>query len=110
MLGLQGLRIDQERCASNVAILPFLQLVRVVHPSVADNSGALGSGLAIFTRYPLVAARVMPYNLSGTPQQAIAGDFFVNKAAASVVVLHPTLGELEIWTTHVRCLVLMGEL
>jgi sphingomyelin phosphodiesterase 2 len=46
----------------------------------------------------------MPYDLSGTPQQAIAGDFFVNKAAANVVVLHPILGELEIWTTHVSSL------
>lgn len=43
----------------------------------------------------------MPFRLSGTPQQAFAGDFFVNKAAANVVVLHPTLGVLEIWTTHV---------
>ncbi|KAI9632529.1 inositol phosphorylsphingolipid-phospholipase C [Dioszegia hungarica] len=66
------------------------------------NSGALGSGLAIFTRFPLISARVMPYDLSGTPQQAIAGDFFVNKAAANVGVFHPILGELEIWTTHMH--------
>lgn len=64
-------------------------------------SGALGSGLAIFTRYPLLSAQVLPFDLSGTPQQAFAGDFFVNKAAGKVVVQHPLLGELEIWTTHV---------
>lgn len=32
----------------------------------------------------------------------IAGDFFVNKAAAKAVVLHPELGEIEIWDTHMH--------
>lgn len=73
------------------------------------HRGALGSGLTIFTRYPLISARVMPYDLSGTPQQAVAGDFFVNKSAANVVVLHPILGELEIWTTHVSTCLNFGK-
>lgn len=30
------------------------------------------------------------------------GDFFVNKSAGSVVIEHPSLGEIEIFTTHVR--------
>lgn len=64
-------------------------------------SGALGSGLAIFTRFPLVASQALPYSLSGTPQQPSDGDFFVNKAAGMVVILHPMLGEVEIWNTHV---------
>lgn len=64
-------------------------------------SGALGSGLAIFTRYPLISAMALPYSLSGTPQKFVDGDFFVNKAAANVVILHPLLGEVEIWNTHV---------
>lgn len=63
--------------------------------------GALGSGLAIFTRFPLIAAHALPYSLSGSPAQAFAGDFFVKKAAANVVILHPVLGEVEIWNTHV---------
>ena len=64
-------------------------------------SGALGSGLAIFTRFPLIAASALPYALSGTPAQAIAGDFFVRKAAGNIVILHPILGEVEVWNTHV---------
>jgi hypothetical protein len=64
-------------------------------------SGALGSGLAIFTRFPLISAQALPYSLSGSPAQAFAGDFFVKKAAANVVILHPLLGEVEIWTNHV---------
>lgn len=66
------------------------------------DSGALGSGLAIFTRFPLISAQALPYSLSGSPAQAIAGDFFVKKAAGNVVILHPLLGEVEIWTNHVR--------
>ena len=67
----------------------------------ADGSGALGSGLAIFTRFPLISAQALPYSLSGSPAQAFAGDFFVKKAAGNVVILHPLLGEVEIWTNHV---------
>ncbi|KAK4687628.1 sphingomyelin phosphodiesterase 2, partial [Tremellales sp. Uapishka_1] len=66
------------------------------------HTGALGSGLAIFTRYPLISAQALPYSLSGAPYQAIAGDFFVNKAAANVVLLHPALGEIEVWNTHMH--------
>jgi sphingomyelin phosphodiesterase 2 len=61
----------------------------------------LGSGLAIFTRFPLISAQALPYSLSGSPAQAIEGDFFVKKAAANVTILHPLLGEVEIWTSHV---------
>lgn len=67
--------------------------------------GALGSGLAIFTRFPLIGAHALPYSLSGSPAQAFAGDFFVKKAAGNIVILHPVLGEVEIWNTHV-CFVL----
>ncbi|WVQ73712.1 hypothetical protein IAR50_003292 [Cryptococcus sp. DSM 104548] len=66
------------------------------------HTGALGSGLAIFTRFPLIGAHALPYSLSGSPAQAIAGDFFVKKAAGSVVILHPILGEVEIWNTHMH--------
>jgi hypothetical protein len=69
-------------------------------------SGALGSGLAIFTKFPIISAQALPYSLSGLPLAVIAGDFFVNKAAGSVVVLHPELGEVEIWNTHVCPLLL----
>ena len=64
-------------------------------------SGALGSGLAILSKFPIISAQALPYSLSGLPLAVIAGDFFVNKAAGSVVVLHPELGEVEIWNTHV---------
>ncbi|KAJ9116878.1 hypothetical protein QFC22_004535 [Naganishia vaughanmartiniae] len=66
------------------------------------SSGALGSGLAIFTRFPIISAQALPYSLSGLPLAVIAGDFFVNKAAGNVVILHPQLGEVEVWNTHMH--------
>ncbi|KAK0465447.1 inositol phosphophingolipids phospholipase C [Desarmillaria tabescens] len=63
-------------------------------------SGALGSGLAIFTRFPIIATSVHPYSLSGAPIDVIAGDWFVGKAATSVVILHPVLGQVQIFNTH----------
>ncbi|KAL7419697.1 phospholipase C type enzyme [Cryptotrichosporon argae] len=78
------------------AVLPSLPFSRFFH------TGALGSGLAIFSRYPFVSARALPYALSGLPHHATAGDFYVNKAAGCVVLLHPALGEVEVWNTHMH--------
>lgn len=66
------------------------------------RSGALGSGLAIFSRFPILSAKALPYALSGLPSEVVAGDFFVNKAAARVVLDHPTVGEVEVWNTHMH--------
>ncbi|KAI0077465.1 DNase I-like protein [Panus rudis PR-1116 ss-1] len=63
-------------------------------------SGALGSGLVILSRFPIVAATVHPYSLNGSPIDVAAGDWFVGKAAASVIILHPTLGQVQVFNTH----------
>lgn len=65
------------------------------------SSGALGAGLAIFTKWPIIATSITPYSLNGEPIDVTGGDWFVGKAAASITVLHPTLGEVQIFTTHV---------
>jgi sphingomyelin phosphodiesterase 2 len=64
-------------------------------------SGALGAGLALFSRYPIIGASVHPYSLNGSPLDVGGGDWFVGKAATSIVVRHPLLGELEVFNTHV---------
>ncbi len=33
-----------------------------------------------------------------------AGDWFVGKAAASIVVIHPVLGQVQVFNTHVSAL------
>ncbi|EKM84045.1 hypothetical protein AGABI1DRAFT_104039 [Agaricus bisporus var. burnettii JB137-S8] len=63
-------------------------------------SGALGAGLAIFSRFPFIESALHPFSLNGEPLDVAAGDWFVGKAAASVVILHPELGKLHIFTTH----------
>ncbi|KAH9081509.1 inositol phosphophingolipids phospholipase C [Lactarius deliciosus] len=63
-------------------------------------SGALGAGLAIFSRFPIVAAAIHPYSLNGSPLDVLGGDWFVGKAAASVVIRHPTLGQVQVFNTH----------
>ncbi|KAF8640864.1 hypothetical protein AX17_000512 [Amanita inopinata Kibby_2008] len=63
-------------------------------------SGAFGAGLAIFSRFPIIAATVYPYSLNGAPIDVLAGDWFVGKAAASIVVLHPVLGQIQVFDTH----------
>ena len=64
-------------------------------------SGALGAGLAIFSRWPFISTSIYPYSLNGTPLDVAGGDWFVGKAAASVVILHPLLGQVQIFNTHV---------
>ncbi|KAG5647691.1 hypothetical protein DXG03_008414 [Asterophora parasitica] len=63
-------------------------------------SGALGAGLAIFSRFPITSTSVYPYSLNGAPIDVSAGDWFVGKAAASVVILHPVIGQVQIFNTH----------
>lgn len=66
----------------------------------SSNSGALGAGLAILSRYPVLESTTIPYILSGRPLGF--SDFYVNKAAGSIMIDHPDIGELDIYTTHVR--------
>lgn len=68
----------------------------------AGFSGALGAGLAILSRFPIIGATINPYSLNGSPIEVIQGDWFVGKAAASVLLAHPVLGQLQIFNTHVR--------
>ncbi|KAL4241774.1 neutral sphingomyelinase family protein [Abortiporus biennis] len=63
-------------------------------------SGAFGAGLVIFSRFPILAATVHPYSLNGSPIDVIAGDWFVGKAAASILITHPVLGQVQVFDTH----------
>ncbi|KAG5219948.1 phospholipase type enzyme [Salix suchowensis] len=46
------------------------------------GSGALGAGLAIFSRFPIVASHIHPYSLNGSPIDVSAGDCYSNIEAA----------------------------
>jgi len=70
--------------------LPFVKLF---------HGGAVGKGLAIFSRFPIVAATTQAYSLNGSPLDRGA-DWFAGKAAASVLVTHPVLGQVQVFNTH----------
>ncbi|KAI0363527.1 DNase I-like protein [Pilatotrama ljubarskyi] len=63
-------------------------------------SGALGAGLVIFSRFPILAATIHAYSLNGSPVDVVAGDWFVGKAAASILFAHPVLGQVQVFNTH----------
>ncbi|KAJ6621130.1 inositol phosphophingolipids phospholipase C [Mycena sp. CBHHK59/15] len=63
-------------------------------------SGALGAGLALFSRFPIIATSVHPYSLNGAPIDVAAGDWFVGKAAVSIIITHPVLGQVQVFNTH----------
>ncbi|KAK7064006.1 Endo/exonuclease/phosphatase domain-containing protein [Favolaschia claudopus] len=63
-------------------------------------SGALGSGLALLSRFPIVATSVHPYSLNGAPIDVGGGDWFVGKAAVSITISHPVLGQVQVFNTH----------
>ena len=65
------------------------------------SSGALGAGLAIFTKWPIISTSITPYSLNGEPTDVTGGDWFVGKGAGSVTIFHPTLGQVQIFDTHV---------
>lgn len=64
------------------------------------RSGAIGSGLAILSRHPIVSAFVSPYPLNGFPLHFIEGDFFAGKAVCGVTVDVPTVGDVDVLNTH----------
>jgi sphingomyelin phosphodiesterase 2 len=42
-----------------------------------------------------------PYSLVGEPTDAFGGDWFVGKGVGSVTVMHPVLGPVQLFVTHV---------
>lgn len=64
------------------------------------HSAALGSGLAILSRFPIVSSHFYPYSLNGHPLHFIQGDFFVGKSVGSCLLDVPIVGPVEIFTTH----------
>lgn len=65
-------------------------------------SGALGSGLAILSRFPIISTAYHRYALNGKPLKFLHGDYYVGKGVGSALVNHPTIGLLEIFNTHLH--------
>ncbi|KAG9325419.1 hypothetical protein KVV02_002655 [Mortierella alpina] len=66
------------------------------------NSGVLGSGLVILSKYPIVSTTMRRFALNGDPFKVFHGDWYVGKCFVSATVVHPTCGEIEIFNTHLH--------
>ncbi|CEP08862.1 hypothetical protein [Parasitella parasitica] len=65
-------------------------------------SGALGSGLAILSRFPIISTSYHRYALNGNPLKFLHGDYYVGKGVGSALVNHPVIGLLEVFNTHLH--------
>lgn len=81
-----------------------LQLLNVC---ASRFSAALGAGLAILSRYPIIESHFYAYALNGHPLHFIQGDFFVGKAVGSCLLDVPSVGAVEVFSTHVSSPVLV---
>jgi len=68
------------------------------------HSGVLGSGLIIFSKFPIVSTMMRRFALNGDPFKFYHGDWYVGKCCVSATVVHPTCGEIEVFNTHVSIL------
>ncbi|CAE7138907.1 unnamed protein product [Rhizoctonia solani] len=94
VVGLQELQVqeDYDYVKSRLAYkLPY---------SKYFLSGALGAGLAIFSRFPIQSTSLHPYSLCGSPLDVAEGEWFSDKAIASAIIDHPLLGHVDIFNTH----------
>ncbi|KAG0027681.1 phospholipase C type enzyme [Podila clonocystis] len=65
-------------------------------------SGALGSGLVILSKYPIVGSMMRRFALNGDPMKIFHGDWYVGKCVVSAIISHPTCGEIEVFNTHLH--------
>ncbi|KAI8604992.1 Endonuclease/exonuclease/phosphatase [Dissophora ornata] len=66
------------------------------------TSGLFGSGLVVLSKYPIKSTSLRRYALNGDPLPFLHGDWFDGKSCASAVITHPTIGEIEVFNTHMH--------
>jgi sphingomyelin phosphodiesterase 2 len=64
-------------------------------------AGFLGSGLAIFSRWPILSTSMFQFPLCGRPAAVWRGDFYAGKGVGNVLIRHPTGTQIEVFNTHV---------
>lgn len=64
------------------------------------DSGVVGSGLAIFSRYPIVDSWWLGFTATGKPQRIFDGDWYAGKGIGAVRIRHPRAGSVDIFDTH----------
>lgn len=62
-------------------------------------AGALGSGIGIISRYPIVEIDFLKFSVSGKPQNIYQGDYYGGKGVA-LARLDTPFGSVDFYTTH----------
>ena len=65
------------------------------------KSGVVGSGLAIFSKYPIAEAWWKGFTLTGKAHRIFDGDWFAGKGIGAVKIQHPVVGPIDVFNTHV---------
>lgn len=65
-------------------------------------SGVFGSGLTVFSKFPIISSSFYPFILNGKPLQVFHGDYYVGKGVGTVRLNHPQLGYLDVFNTHLH--------
>ncbi|KAI8378523.1 Endonuclease/exonuclease/phosphatase [Blakeslea trispora] len=65
-------------------------------------SGALGSGLVLLSRFPILSSSYVQFSLAGRPFKIFQGDFYVGKGLGSICIEHPDIGLMDVYTTHLQ--------
>ena len=71
------------------------------------KSGAVGSGLAVFSKFPIEDAWWKGFTLTGKAHRIFDGDWFAGKGIGAVRIKHPIIGDIDVFNTHVpKCILL----
>lgn len=63
-------------------------------------SGVIGSGLAVFSRHPIIEVSCRRFSVNGKPQRIFHGDYLGGKAIGLCRIRHPA-GTVDFYNTHV---------
>ena len=64
-------------------------------------AGFLGSGLVIFSRWPILSTSMFPFQLNGRPAAFWRGEWYAGKGVATALIRHHTGTLIEVFNTHV---------
>lgn len=65
------------------------------------KSGVVGSGLAVFSKFPIQEAWWKGFTLTGKAHRIFDGDWFAGKGIGAVRIKHPVIGDIDVFNTHV---------
>ena len=65
------------------------------------KSGVVGSGLAVFSKYPIIEAWWKGFSITGKAHRIFDGDWYAGKGIGAVKIKHPVVGPIDVFNTHV---------